>query len=139
MLPSPLYSQGRVENSEPSRAAKASGKPEAMEMQERETSAQRTQAEKSRRESLMSSSSQEPTVPGKPEIMFSIFKHADPSNLGRSLLEGNEDHLLSQTRSELVKQEHQMGSIKSCIDELQQQAYPQRLELEDAHHGFFES
>ena len=39
--------------------------------------------------------------------------------------------LLNQAMSELVKQEHQVGSLDSCIDELQQQAYAQRLELED--------
>ena len=32
-----------------------------------------------------------------------------------------------------------MGSLDSCIDELQQQAYAQRLEVEDAHHGCIES
>ena len=32
-----------------------------------------------------------------------------------------------------------MESLNSCIDELQQQAYAQRLDLEDTHHGFFES
>ena len=63
----------------------------------------------------------------------------DPSNLGRSLLEGSKDHLLSQARSELMRQEHQVGSLNSCINELQQQAYAQRLELQDAHHGFIES
>ena len=49
---------------------KHQGKPEAMIMQEREVRAQRTQADHSRRESLMSSSSQEHTVPGKPETFF---------------------------------------------------------------------
>ena len=63
-----------------------------------------------------------------------MFKHADPSKLGRSLLEGNKDHLLSQARSELMRQEHQVGSLKSCINELQQQAYAQGLELQDVHH-----
>ena len=69
----------------------------------------------------------------------SIFKFADPSTLGRSLLEGNKDHLLSRARSELMKQEHQVGSLISCINELQQQAYGQGLELQDAHHGYVES
>ena len=32
-----------------------------------------------------------------------------------------------------------MRSLNSCIDELQRQAYAQRLELEDAHHGYIES
>ena len=63
----------------------------------------------------MSSSSQEPRAYGKPDATFpsgsketenqfksSIFKHADPSNLGRSLLEGNKDQLLSQARSDLT-------------------------------------
>ena len=38
-----------------------------------------------------------------------------------------------------MKQEHQVGSLNCCIKELQQQAYAQRLELEDAHHGYIES
>ena len=46
--------------------------------------------------------------------------------------------MLGQARSQLMKQEHQMGSLNSCIDELQPQAYAQRLELEDAHHGYLE-
>ena len=68
-----------------------------------------------------------------------MFKNADPSNLGRSLLEGDKDHLLSQARSDLMKQEHQLGSLKSCISELQQQAYAQRSESKDAQHGYVES
>ena len=38
-----------------------------------------------------------------------------------------------------MKQEHQEGYLNSCTDELQQQAYAQRLELVDAHHGYIES
>ena len=100
----------------------------------------------------MSSSSQEPRASVKPAAMFSsgnqepgnqfkssIFKNADPSNLGRSLLEGNKDHLLSQVRFELVKAEHQVGSLNDCISELQQQAFAQRLELQDGQHGCSES
>ena len=68
-----------------------------------------------------------------------MFKYADPSKLGRSLLECNKDHLPSQARSELMIQEHQVGSLNSCINDLQQQAYAQGLELQDAHHGYVES
>ena len=88
-------------------------------IQERGARAQRTQADHSRRESLMPSSSQESRAYGKPDAMFSsssnepgnhfenfIFKFADPSNWRRSLLEGNKDHLFSHSRSALVKQEH---------------------------------
>ena len=112
--------------------------------------AKRTQA--GLRKSLMSGSSQEPRAPGKPAAMFSlgseerwnqfkssVFKHADPSNLRRSLLERYLDHLLSLARSEPMKQEHQVESLKNCISELQQQTYAQRLELQDAQHGCIES
>ena len=100
----------------------------------------------------MSSSSPEPRASGKPDAMFSsrsnesgnqfegsIFKFADPTNWGRSLPARNKYHLLSQARSELVKQEHQVRSLNNCIGELQQQAYGQRLELQDAQHGYVES
>ena len=116
-------------------------------IQERGASAKRTQADL--RASLMSSSSQEPRAYGKPDAMISsgseepgsqlnssIFKHADPLNLGRSRLEGNKDLLLSQARSELIKQEHKVESLNNCISELQQQADAQRLELQDAQHGY---
>ena len=115
----------------------ASGKPAAL-LQERGASAKRSQADF--RKSLMSSSSQEPSAPEKLAALFSfgneepgnpikssVFKHTDPSNLRRSLLEGNKDHLLDQARSDLMKQEHQVGSLNICISELQQQAYAQRL------------
>ena len=42
-----------------------------------------------------------------------FFKHADPSNLGRFLLEGKKNHWLSQARSELMKQERQVGSLNA--------------------------
>ena len=67
--------------------------------------------------------------------VHSVLRFADPANVGKSLLDGNKDHLLTQARSEIMKQEHQVGYLNSCIDELQQQAYAQRLELEDARHG----
>ena len=98
----------------------------------RGASAKRTQADV--RKSLMSSSSQEPSAPGKPAALFSARseepenqhksqKNADPSNLGGSLLESNEDRLLIQARAELVKQEHQVESLNNCIRELQQQTH----------------
>ena len=53
-------------------------------------------------------------------------------------LKENRDHLLAQARSELMKQEHKVESLNYCLNELQQQAYAQRLELQDAHHGSIE-
>ena len=38
-----------------------------------------------------------------------------------------------------MRQEHQGGSLNSCINELQQQPYAQGLELQDDHHVSFES
>ena len=109
MLASPMYGQNR-EDCKTSRIPIAPGKLAAM-IQQRGASAQRTQAYF--RKSLMSSSSQEPRAPVKLAAMFSlgseephnqfkssVFRNADPSNLGRSLLEGNRDHLLSQARAE---------------------------------------
>ena len=122
----------------------------------------------SRRESLMASSRRELEVSGKIDAMLSCHKEssqntfsardrsnepgnrlersvhsvskiADPANVGKSLLDVDTDHLPNQARSEFVKQEHQVGSLNSFIDELQQEAYAQRLELQDAHHGRAES
>ena len=69
----------------------------------------------------------------------SVQKREDPANVGKSLLDGNRDHLLNQARSELMKQEHQVGSLKDCVEELQQKTHAQRLESQDAHHGYAES
>ena len=38
-----------------------------------------------------------------------------------------------------MKQESKVESLDNCINELQQQTYAQRLELQDAHHGCVES
>ena len=145
-----------------------SGKPYADCVQKRQANAQRAQACHSRRESLMTSSVRDLEVSGKPDAVFSchsescqntfserdrsdqpgnrfessvhsVFRFADRTNIGKSLLDGNKDHLLNQARSELMKQEHQVESLNNFINELQQPAYAQRLELQDAHHGFIES
>ena len=71
--------------------------------------------------------------------VHSVFTIADPAKVGKTLLDGDKDQLLNQAWSELMKQEHQVGSLNNCINELQQQAYAQRLELEDAHFGYAES
>ena len=118
MLASPLYAYGRGEKVGSSRRPTASGKPEAVIIQKRGASAQRAQADHSRRETLKSHSSQEPRASGKLDALFSsrsdepgnqfessMFKFADPSKLGRSLLEGNKDRLLTHARSQLMKQE----------------------------------
>ena len=36
--------------------------------------------------------------------VHSVFRFADPANVGKTLLERNKDHVLNQARSELMKQ-----------------------------------
>ena len=72
-------------------------------------------------------------------IRSSVFRHAKPSNLRGSLLEGNEDHWLNQARSDPAKQELHVESLNKCIGELQRQTEEQRLALQDAQYGFVES
>ena len=79
MLTTPLYAQT------------ASEKPDAMVMQDREVSAQYTQAD--RKESLRSHSSEGQKALGKPNALFSseqgnlmrssVFRNANPSNFER--------------------------------------------------------
>ena len=57
----------------------------------------------------------------------------------RNLFMMETDHLLAETRSALMEQEYKVESRNTCINEFQQQTCAQRLELEDAHHGYVES
>ena len=72
MLASPLKFHGREGDFASSRKPRASGKPDAMVLHRREASAQQTQADHSRRESLVSSLPREPRVSGNLEAMFSF-------------------------------------------------------------------
>ena len=131
MLTSPLYAQ------------KASGKPDAMVVQERAVRAQFAQA--NRKECLRSLSCEGQKGLEKPDALFSseqgklirssVFRNANPSNLRGSVLESNKDHLLNQAKSDLAKQELHVESLNKCIGELQRQREEQRLALQDAHHA----
>ena len=68
----------------------------------------------------------------------SIFRFSNPATVAKSFLDGDRDQLLTQARSEPMKQEHKVDSPTNSISELQQHAYAQRLELQDAHHGCVE-
>ena len=81
MLASPLNVHGRGENNG------SSHKPRAKIMQKRGASAQRTQADHSRRESLKSSSSQEARASGKPDALFS--SRSDEPGTGSKVLCSN--------------------------------------------------
>ena len=92
MLTSPLYSQ------------RASGKPDAMVVQEKPIQ---------RKKPTALFSSEQGNL-----IRSSAFRNANPSNLRGSLLEGNKDHLINQSRQDLAKQEVHVESLKKCIFEL---------------------
>ena len=68
-----------------------------------------------------------------------FFRFSNQANVAKSLLDGNRDHLLTEARSEIMKQEYKADSLNTCISELQRQTHAQRLELEDAHFGYAES
>ena len=118
-----------------------------MVVQEREVSAQYTQADQ--KESLRSHSSEGQKASEKPNALFSseqgnlirnsVFRNANPSKLRGSLLEGNKDHLLNQARSHLAKQELHVESFSKCIGELQRQTEEQRLALQDAQRRYKEA
>ena len=50
----------------------------------------------------------------------SFFRFSNLANVAKSLLDGNRDHLLAEARSKLMKQEHIVESLNTCINELQQ-------------------
>ena len=116
---------------------------------EREASAERSQIYHS--ESLMSSSSQSLNFfgTGKPVAWLSQQKRLGQDDFSEreqpaDVIRGNESvfrdaNPVTQARSELMKQEYKVESLGNCINELQQQAYAQRLDLESAHHGYVES
>ena len=128
LLTSPLY------------AARASWKPDAVVVQEREVSAQ------------TSHSSEDHRASGKPTALFSsnrteqrkhmwssVFGNANLSNLSGTLLEGNQDHLLSQARSVLAKRELHVEYLNKCIDDLQKRTEVQDRALQEVQNEFVES
>ena len=48
----------------------------------------------------------------------SVFGNANLSNLSGTLLEDNEDHLLSQARSDLAERELHVQLLNKCIGDL---------------------
>ena len=69
-------------------------------------------------------------------IRSSVFRNANPSNLRGSLLEGNEDHLLNQARSDLAKRELHVESLNKCIGDLQKRTEAQNRAPQDVQNEF---
>ena len=99
MLASPLYIQSGAR-------PRVSGKPDAMFSFDSEPTLNTF---------LARNRGNEPGDQFKSSV-HSVFRFAGPSNVGGSILEGNKEHLLNQARSELMKQEHHVGSLNSCIN-----------------------
>ena len=108
LLTSPLYAQ------------RASGRPDALVIQEREVSAQTSHL------------SQDQRASGRPAALFSpkrneqrnptwssVFGNANVSNLSETPLEGNKDHLLNRARTDLARREIHVESLNKCINDLQ--------------------
>ena len=128
LLTSPLYAQ------------RASGKPDAMVVQEREVSAQ------------TSHSSEDHGASGKPAALFSpkrneqlnqmwssMFGNANLSSLSGTLLEGNKDHMLNRARTDLARREIHVESLNKCIGDLQKRTEVQDRALQEVQHEFVES
>ena len=69
----------------------------------------------------------------------SAFRDANPANVAKTILEGNRDHLLTQARTELMKQEHKVESLSILSVSFSNKLMLKRLDLESAHHGYVES
>ena len=54
-----------------------------------------------------------------------FLRFSNPANVANSLLDGNRDHLLAEARFELMKQEHKVESLNTCISKLLRQTYSQ--------------
>ena len=112
-------------------------------MQDREVSAQLTQAD--RKESLSSHSSEGQKALGKPNALFSsqqenlirssVFRDANPSNLRGSLLGRTQGSLAQSSKIRLGE----ARAARRVIGELERQTEEQRLALQDAQYGFVES
>ena len=104
----------------PLKTQRASWKPDAMVVQEREVSAQTSHSSEDHRASGKQAALFSPERDEQRNQMWSsVFGNANLSNLSGTLLEANKDHLLSQARSDLAKRELHVESLNKCIGDLQ--------------------
>ena len=135
---------------------------------ERETSADLSRVYHSFRENSVSSSSHFRESAGKPAAMFShkgkssqetlsdrerissghqpvqgkdetLFRFSDPEEAARLLLGEQRDHLLAETKSELLKRECKVDTLNTSIREFQRQTHSNRLEMYLVNYGYEES
>ena len=68
-----------------------------------------------------------------------FFKFSDPEEAAITVLEEQRDHLLVQSKSEILKQECKIDTFNTCIREFQRQAHSNRLEMDSVNCGYEES
>ena len=68
-----------------------------------------------------------------------FLENANPSNFNGTLLEGNKDHLLNQTKSDLARKESHVESLNKCIDDSQKRTEVQDRALQEVQNEFVES
>ena len=121
-------------------AQRASGKPDAMVVHEREVSAQTSHSSEDHRASWKLAALFSPQrIEQRNQMWSSVFGNANLSNLSGTLLEGNEDHLLRQARSDPAKRELHVESLVKCIGALQKRTEAQDMALQDVQNEFVES
>ena len=111
---------------------KASGRPDAMDIQESEVNAQTSHSSKSRE------------ATGRPVALFSPRQYEERDKMWSSvfsgtLLAGSKDHLLNQAGSDLARNEIIMKSPIKCIDDLQTRTEAQDRALQEIQNEFVES
>ena len=120
-------------------AQRASGRPDAMVIQESEVNAQTSHSSgreaSGRQVALFSPRRNEERV----QMWSSVFGNANPSNFSGTPLEGNNDHLLNQAKSDLARKESHVESLDKCIDDLQKRTEVQDRAFQEVQHEFVES
>ena len=87
----------------------ASGRQDAMDIQESEVNALFSPRRNEERD----------------QIRSSVFGNANVSNLSETLLEGNKDRLLNRARTDLARREIHVESLNKCINDLQKRTEAQ--------------
>ena len=60
-----------------------------------------------------------------------VFGNANLSNLSKTLLEGNKDHLMNYARTDPARRKNHFESVNKCIGDLQKRTEEQSREPQD--------
>ena len=68
-----------------------------------------------------------------------LFRFSAPEEAARQVLEEQRDHLLAETKSEILKQECKVDTLHTCILVFRRQAHSNRLEMDYVNYGYEET